>query len=246
MKNINRLGEEFVNNKGEKMKIIEFFGCLKCKVLFDSGFSCVATYSNIKNGNVNNPLNKSICNLGYLGVGKYKVYKNGTNYITWVNMLNRCYDENIRYKFPTYKNVTVCDEWHNFQNFAEWFELNYVENWHLDKDIINPKAKIYSPETCCFVPQEINLVIFLRTTNANGFFGITKKGNRYQVRLNKKTKRVHLGTYDSEEEAFYVYKKEKESYIKEIANKWRGMISDKVYESLINYTVNRLTKELIK
>jgi hypothetical protein len=54
----------------------------------------------------------------------------------------------------------VCNEWHNFQNFAEWFCKNYcdasMDKWQLDKDIIVPGNRVYSPETCCFVPNAVN------------------------------------------------------------------------------------------
>ena len=39
-----------------------------------------------------------------------------------------------------YLDVTVCEEWHNFQNFAKWFYENYYEisgeKMRLDKDIL--------------------------------------------------------------------------------------------------------------
>lgn len=39
------------------------------------------------------------------------------------------------------------------------------------------------------------------------------------------------------EEAFAVYKREKEKYIKEVANKWKDQIDPRVYESLMNWTI---------
>jgi hypothetical protein len=77
-------------------------------------------------------------------------------------MMMRCYSLKWSSKFPTYKDCIVDERWHNFQIFGEWFEENYVEGFELDKDILGKSSKIYSPETCCFVPQEINLMFTKR------------------------------------------------------------------------------------
>ena len=79
-------------------------------------------------------------------------------------MLERCYSQKTQEKHTTYKECSVSEEWYNFQNFAEWMDKNYnyetMQKWHLDKDILFKGNKIYSPERCAFVPQEIN-VLFL-------------------------------------------------------------------------------------
>ena len=47
----------------------------------------------------------------------------------------------------------------------------------------------------------------------------------------------NLGRFDTPEEAFQAYKQVKESYIKEVAEKWKGDIDPRVYEALMNWTV---------
>lgn len=75
-------------------------------------------------------------------------------------MLNRCCSGKLHKRESTYINCKVCDEWLNFQNFSEWFKNNYYEvegqRMELDKDILNKGNKIYSPNTCIFVPHNIN------------------------------------------------------------------------------------------
>lgn len=53
-----------------------------------------------------------------------------------------------------------------------------------------------------------------------------------------KGKPEHLGYFKTEIEAFKAYKKAKETFIKELANKWKGKIDDRAYNALINYTVD--------
>ena len=50
--------------------------------------------------------------------------------------------------------------------------------------------------------------------------------------------KTYLGTFNTLEEAFYVYKREKEKYIKEVADKWKDHIDIRVYEALMNYEIS--------
>ena len=87
------------------------------------------------------------------------VYKNGSKlkfYGTWHHMLERCYSKKSLSKRPTYRNCSVCPDWLVLSNFKKWFDANYREGSTLDKDILIPGNKIYSPEECSFVPQYVN------------------------------------------------------------------------------------------
>jgi len=90
-------------------------------------------------------------------------------------MLRRCYDPKSHIKHPTYKNVTVCKEWHNFQVFAEWFEAQHKEEWYeLDKDLLSRDNKIYSPETCLLIPCSLNSFLpNSQTNNTSGYTGVS-------------------------------------------------------------------------
>ena len=77
-------------------------------------------------------------------------------YDVWKAMIRRCYSEKSHIKRPTYIGCSVCDEWLILSNFKEWFNIHYREDMELDKDILIPGNKIYSPETCRFVPGYIN------------------------------------------------------------------------------------------
>lgn len=242
----NRLGETFITNEGYSTTIIRYKNSSSCDIIFCNGvIICNIQYDRVKKGGIKNPYHKSVYNVGYFGVGDHRGRDGGKQnkkYNYWFNMIKRCYSEKRLLKNDTYKDVIVCEEWHNFQNFAQWFEENYnpeiMEGWQLDKDILFKDNKIYSSETCCFVPQEINSLFIKKDKNRGNYpIGVYKNRLRYiaQVAVNKKQK--FLGYFNTPEEAFQAYKTAKEAYIKELANKWKDKIDLKVYQALINYQV---------
>lgn len=77
-------------------------------------------------------------------------------YITWANMLKRCYSEKYQEKYPTYKGCTVCEEWKLFSNFRKWMVEQEWEGLQLDKDLLVVGNKVYSAETCVFVTCQVN------------------------------------------------------------------------------------------
>lgn len=76
-------------------------------------------------------------------------------YQTWKSMLVRCYSD-YKYKYPTYKQSSVTEEWHLFSTFKSWMETQDYEGKHLDKDLLVQGNKVYSPETCVFVSVVVN------------------------------------------------------------------------------------------
>lgn len=239
MKKVDRIGEKHITNEGYEVEIIEYLNKRNCSVLLiaDNIVLKEREYRDVLKGRIKNPLRRSVWGIGYIGVGKYVTKINlikQKNYQTWVGMLQRAYSEDYQNNYPTYKGCTVDERWHNFQVFAQWFEENYVEGWHLDKDILKKGNKVYSPKTCCFVPSEIN-VLFLKNINGGLAKGINKRGNNFIVRVGNFGKIINLGTYKSYEEALQICENYKSDYVKQIAEEWRNKITDKVYQAMCNY-----------
>ena len=154
-------------------------------------------------------------------------------------MIRRCYDPKHQEKYPTYKGCTVEDYLLNFQNMGKWIDENYYEvpgeKMQLDKDILCKGNKVYSRESCIFVPQRINL-LFVKKDNARGEdpIGVDQlpSGN-YQVTCNNRYgEQLYLGTYSTKEEAFQVYKQYKEKVIKEVIDSYEGIIPEPHYSRL--------------
>lgn len=244
-----RTGEKKLNNFGSQMVITQYFSCYDMNVYFPQ-YNWMAeqiSYNNFKAGRVLCPYERRIHGIGYIGEGKHDYYVNGqptVAYRKWKDMLQRCYDEKMHKKYPTYKDCSVCEEWHNFQNFAQWCGEHYYEIEgdiiELDKDILFKNNKIYSPNTCVFVPHNIN-VLFVKSNKARGDtpIGVHKRTNTYQVKCNNgKGKYVHVGMYENPIKAFEEYKKYKEQVIKNIANEYKELIPQELYNAMCNYQVN--------
>ena len=245
---IDRTGEVGYNNDGEKMIIVRCGDAKDISVQFDDGTIIEhRTYGDFKKGKIKNPFFPNVYGVGFIGVGRFKSRDaNGKLtkcYTTWVSILERCYSSKFQEKYPTYKGCTVCEEWWNFQNFAEWYYSHYYEiegqRMNLDKDILHKGNKIYSPNTCVFVPQFIN-TLFIKRDNERGNcpVGVYKFRDKFRAQLSKGNgKQIYLGTYTTANEAFQAYKQAKEDYIKQIAEKYKSQIPQKLYDALMNYEV---------
>ena len=241
-----RLRKVYVNNQNCKLSIIEYITSQNCTIQFEDGSIYKGiSYHNIKKGKVYNYYFPSIYGKGYIGIGKYQEYENSKLCIAsekWRSMLTRCYSEKYQERQPTYIGCTVDERWHNFQVFAKWFYENYnpeiMDGWHLDKDILVKGNKIYSPETCCFVPREINnLFVKGRGKIVDYTIGTITIGKSFRNHLKKLGGNWKYKDFTTIIGVFERYKTTKESYIKEVAEKWKPLIDLKVYEAMYNYKV---------
>lgn len=250
---IDRTGEVGHNTFGSEMIIVGYRMNRDMDVYFPeyNWITENVQYNNFKRGTIKCPYEPSVFGVGYVGEGEYKSKINGKLtrvYSTWYQMLERCYDEKCQEKNPTYINCEVCNEWYSFQNFAEWCYKNYYtikgEQMCLDKDILLKGNKIYSPETCIFVPKRINS-LFTKSdkSRGNSVIGTSPKNGKYVVHCNLinpktgKSKQKNLGHYDTELEAFEVYKYYKERNIKMVADYYEEQIPINLYNALYEYEV---------
>ena len=239
MKKLNRVGEKYTTNQGYIVEIVEYFNSLNITLKFEDGTLIYnIRFGNLKRGNVSHPLRKSVFGVGYIGIGKYKSTENGretVSYSRWSNMLSRCYS-----KKNLNNSLSVCEEWHNYQNFGAWFDENWDDvmntSWHLDKDIRIKGNKIYSPSACMFVPKVINN-LFIRTTNKDIASTVEKSSGIFTPYLSKNKKTKGLGRYKNQKESYECYKYAKEGWIKEIADEWKERLRISTYNEITQYKI---------
>lgn len=163
-------------------------------------------------------------------------------YILWQGMLARCYSRKTQKVQNTYIGCYVSESFKSRAYFEDWCRNQHGFNlgWNLDKDLLFKNNKLYSESTCVFLPKEINLALTKRQ-NDRGFYPIgvylNKPTGMFMSSISKKNKRMYLGLFNSEKEAFSVYKAAKEDYLKELANLYAYTLDKRAYNALINYTV---------
>ena len=209
-------------------------------------FEMTVELGSIRKGEVKDRYLPSVYGVGVIG-DKYPSKVNGVltkEYKLWTSMLVRCYSESFKKKRPTYEGCEVSDNFLRYQYFYEWCNKQVGfdnEGWQLDKDLLMKGNKVYSENTCVFLPSEVNSLLVKRE-NMRGEYLIgvswNKKASAFVSQISKnKGMQEHLGVFNTELEAFNAYKTAKEYFIKEQANKWKSQIDERAYKALMNYTV---------
>lgn len=185
--------------------------------------------------------------------GVYSTYDKNSGeqlkeYTLWTSMLKRCTSKFWSVQ-QSYKDTSCSENFKSYSYFYEWCNKqigfgNKDENgrhWALDKDILVKGNKVYSEDTCVFVPQQLNQLTVKREAKRGEYpigVHLSKADGKYVASYcYGEGKRQGLGFYETKESAFQAYKKAKEAYIKVVADNWKQDIDFRVYQALINYRV---------
>lgn len=178
--------------------------------------------------------------IGNINVGG----KDVEEYSLWRGVLQRCFDKKYKQNRKSYSDVTCSKEWLLMTSFVKDVSQMKgfgLEGWELDKDILVKGNKVYSKDACCFVPHEINMLL-VKSDKIRGEYPIgvhfDKAKGKFTARLTINGKRKHLGYFNTPEQAFQTYKTAKEAQIKVVANKWKHLLDEKVFQALMAYEVN--------
>jgi hypothetical protein len=161
-------------------------------------------------------------------------------YSAWTLMLTRCYDEDFKLKWPTYRDCKCADEFFVFQSFASWYtsQIGYSKECHLDKDLMVRDNKLYSPDTCLLLPPQVNTLLNYKRFPDRGLpTGVSYdyKRDKYVAQVNRCGKYVMLGRFNRVEEAEQAYKYAKVEEVRRVGEAYKEVLDPRAYEALINY-----------
>lgn len=253
-----RLGAIKTNAQNCLMKCVEYTNSHNIIIEFQDEYKykVKTTWDNFEKEKIKNLYHPNVCGVGIIG-SKYPRSIDGKTtkeYQTWSNMIHRCFNKKGKRNYPTYAGVTCCEEWLLYENFYEW--LHNQENFDkwsqqersaLDKDILIKGNKIYAPNTCCLVSDNIN-GLFEKADKSRGNLPIgvkyEKRNNSYYACCRNGDAKTNphatfLGYASNEIESFNMYKQYKENVIKSIAQEEynKGNITKKCYDAMMKYEV---------
>lgn len=230
-------GETGVNNQGSSFIVETYIDRKNVVIKFTDKYEHRQTVASwdVRRGTSYNPFHPTTYGIGYRGVGVDK-----RNHLVeadrWLRMMDRCYSD----KPLTYKNCTVDEKWHNFQEFYKWMQGKYehfVEQnvkFHLDKDVLSETipGKFYSENTCCILPASINLIIKSDLNNPNP--GLFFRNGKIWVHTSNLAKKIHLGVFKLEDEhlAQEKYRTTKAEILSEHIEKNKHLLTPQVIENL--------------
>ncbi len=186
---------------------------------------------------------KLVCGIGF-NDGKYPTKVNGKNtkeYDLWRSLLCRCYAFSTHKIRPTYVGCSASKEFKNFTYFHEWCQSQIGfgrEGYHLDKDLLVRGNRVYSEDTCTFLPSELNTLL-LSCKRVRGVLpvGVSPWKDKFRASCRRGSAAYYLGVFKTPEEAFQAYKEAKEAFIKSQAEEWKALIDPRAYAALMAYEV---------
>lgn len=133
------------------------------------------------------------------------------HYQAWKGMLRRCYSQKEHLRYPSYAGCTAWIGWHKFSEFKSWMDTQDWDGKELDKDLLVPGNKVYSPETCLFVSSQVNLFLVDGASRRGGFMlgaYLDKRTGKFRSSCNNPFTRTqeYLGTFSTEISAHLAWK----------------------------------------
>jgi len=246
-----REGTRVQNVHGEWMTAADYNNSRDMFAVFDNGERTHTTWQNFMNGHVRNAFTPSVMGLGYLGKGNYPTIKNGQAdkvYALWLNMLTRTYNSKFHKFNPRYEDCEIDPVWLNYSTFYEDVQRMcphfYDEDvqYELDKDLLHKGNRVYGPNTCCFLPGELNTIL-LQATSARGEYpvGVTlytqSSINPYRATISRSGagKPKLVKGFPTIEEAFVWYCAQKKVYLLERVEYWRKYLTKDAYMALLRW-----------
>ena len=189
---------------------------------------------------INTKMNRA-ANGKYIATPAYKQYR---------AIIERCRaDGKTQKTYASYVGVTLSEDFDTFEKWLEWAKQqigfgntsNNGKVWPLDKDILLKGNKLYSPDYCVFIPNEINNFVTNRKADRGEYpIGVhySTKEKKYIASCSMNSKKYYIGGYHSIEESFMAYKQFKEQAAKQLATQYNNLVDIRVINALNSFTVD--------
>lgn len=196
-------GDLFTGNDGSQWEVVDYIHSDAVVVVSDIGTMRTVSAGCLRVGKVRDFMRPTLHGVGISGMCKIT---NKAAYSIWAGIVRRCYSSTAQLNRPRYAGCSVSDEWKLFPNFLEWYEANHVDGYQVDKDLLVPFNKVYSADTCLYVPNDMNMITVLANSVRGSLpVGVVKSGNRFVARISIKKKMHSLGSFATADEAFSKY-----------------------------------------
>ena len=215
-------------------------------------------------------------NLGEFVDGSFVIMGYDSEAFLLRSIIDRCC------KNGTYADVCWSEKFSDIDYFRVWCnnQIGYKNRdsanivWHIEKDLLSEyDSRIYSENTCVFLPQEINLTIGRRGSSVDNGLptgvafrnkphtfcsssknvvekyilrGQVESGDakHYSACINIRGVSHHLGEFYTKECAGEAYRYAKRTYLTEIAEKWKDEIDPRAYQALLNFDLDKLKRNV--
>lgn len=176
--------------------------------------------------------------------------KNGKQikeYGAWKNMKERCTCSKDSRLFKNYGDCYASENFMSYSYFYEWCQKQkgfHIDGSQLDKDLLKKGNKVYSEDFCAFLPKEINkFLVSLAGRRGDYLIGVYlhKRSNKFHARCSYgfgSGQSKYLGSFDHEIDAFYAYKRYKESMALNFYQKYKNVLGDDVLQALLSFKVS--------
>lgn len=184
---------------------------------------------------------------------EYENKASHTAYKVYNGIRTRCKDTtDTDYIGRCYDNVTMCQEWlDDPKTFVKWYFEHYYEvegeSMAIDKDLFGNGSNMYSPDTCCLLPQTLNNLIvnckksYLEGQTADDVLPLgvrkTRDGYSGEITFTGSTESIILSEWSTPEDAFNEYKIMKQANILYTAARYKNKIPDYIYNKLLTIEV---------
>lgn len=228
------IGSIFTTKNCGDVEIISYLGSSRFMIKFlDTGHTVETTKGDLRKGSIKDRYRPLICGVGFIGEGPYTQRKDSKATSIWRHMLRRCYSD--KEGFKNYFDCSVCEEWHNFQNFAAWCYTQKGfnnEGWELDKDLLVVGNREYRPNNCCFVPQRLNLLFKVHLP-----IGRPMKNGKFEFTYRTVEGDTRSKRFSDRDEGTAWWVKTKDKLVHDLAEIYKDLLDEHAYNAIIRWNL---------